>query len=235
MKCNLCGCKEFGTQGTRNNVRCIQCGSLERTRLLWLYLESMGIRREAKVLHLAPEIGIYQKLRLAIAPENYIVADFNPLGYSFAENVRQINLCDLEMWPSREFDLIIHSHVLEHVPCNIAYSLFHIHRMLKNTGQHICIIPFATGGWDECFDLISDDERVRRFGQADHVRKFGRNNIHDYLGGLINIPIEFDAASKFSENVLLDANIPENHWRGFHAGTVLCLKRNDMKLLQETT
>lgn len=105
--------------------------------------------------------------------------------------------------------------------------------MLKDTGHHVCIIPFVAGGWDECFDLIGDQERISRFGQADHVRKFGRDNIHCYLGGLINIPLNFDATSKFSEDVLKDANIPENHWRGFHTSTVLCLERKAMKMLQD--
>lgn len=88
MKCNLCGSTEFGTMGTRSNVRCLRCGSLERTRLLWLYLESMEIGRETKILHLAPEAGIYQRIKSIVPLEHYIVADFNPSGFEFAENVQ---------------------------------------------------------------------------------------------------------------------------------------------------
>lgn len=232
MKCNVCGGSEFGNMGSRINVRCIACGSLERTRMLWLHLERIKIGRQTKILHLAPEAGIYKRLQTIVDPDSYIVADFDPSGYGFARNVKRIDLCDLASWRSCEFDLIIHSHVLEHTPCNIAYSLFHIHRMLKDNGYHVCIIPFMSGGWDECFSGISADERTERFGQVDHVRKFGRDDISLHVGAILNIPTNFDATESFSTSTLIAANIPENNWRGFHPGTVLTLAKSDMKLIQ---
>ena len=182
-------------------------------------------------MHLAPERGLYNVLVNRVEKGNYIPADIDPSKYPFADNCVKIDLCDLDNEPSLQYDLIIHSHVLEHTPCNIAYTIFHLHRMLKKEGHHICIIPFMSGKYDECFQEISDEERVRRFGQFDHVRRFGREDICSHLGKLINIPKDFDATQHFSEEILREANIPENHWRGFHIGTVLLLKRYDMKFL----
>lgn len=227
MKCNLCGCSKFGDMGTRTNAKCSGCGSLERTRLLWLYLERMAITSDTRILHIAPEKGLYSHLKNLT--NQYVAADLSPKRFSFANCVK-IDLCDLDSWASEEFDLIIHSHVFEHITCNIAYSLYHLHRMLKKDGKHLGIIPFVSGRWDECFQDVGDQERARRFGQHDHVRRFGNEDIAKHLGKLINVPSVFDATEEFSRKVLVDANIPESHWYGFQIGTVLLLNRNDFRL-----
>ena len=81
------------------------------------------------------------------------------------------------------------------------------------------------------FQDLSDEDAHQRFGQFDHVRRFGREDINSHLGALINIPECFDATNDFSVDELQAANIPKNHWRGFHGGTVLNLSRKDMKFL----
>ena len=181
-------------------------------------------------MHLAPERGIYERLSSLLKRENYVVADIDPSRYQFASNVRQIDLTDMGDWNSNEFDLVIHSHVLEHIPCNIAYSLFHLHRILKPNGRHLCVIPFSSGVYDECFDEIGNMERTKRFGQYDHLRKFGDRNLQMHLGSLLRIPETFDATQHFDEDALRLHNIPESHWRGFHMSTVLSLEKNDYRL-----
>ena len=230
MKCNICGCEEFVDMHNRKGVRCKNCRSLERTRLLWLYLEQYPINSRTKILHLAPEKGIYEQLSLKLAPENYTTADFEPHRFSYAKECKKIDLCSMEEWPADHFDLILHVHVMEHVPCNIAYPLFHIHRMLKNDGIHLCVIPFMGGKYDECFDDIGNEERTRRFGQFDHVRRFGREDIPMHLGKLLNLPEKFNAKDHFSEETLVEANIPQDHWEDFQIGTVLSLKKDDFTL-----
>ena len=230
MQCNVCGATEFVDMHTRKNVRCAQCGSLERTRLIWLYLQDIVLPKNAKVLHFAPERGLHDAFMKMDEIGSYVCADFDPARYRFADCVK-MDLCSLDDQPSLEYDLIIHSHVLEHVPCNIAYTLFHLHRMLKNDGVHLCVIPFMKGEYDESFQDIGNDERTRRFGQFDHVRRFGANDIPSHLGKLLKLPATFDATTRFAPEVLLAANIPPAHWKGFHISTVLQLSRSDMTLL----
>lgn len=232
MKCNICGSNQFEPMGNRPTAKCSKCHSLERTRLLWLHLERSNISKTSRVLHIAPEKGIYARLSTLIDPENYITADFDPGGYAFAAGIRKINLCDLDDWPSLDFDFIIHSHVLEHTPCNMAYTLWHLHRMLKSDGLHICVIPFMQGKYDECFQDIGGDERIRRFGQSDHVRRIGRDDLAAHLGTLLQIPHRYDATEFFDVSTLQDANIPDNCWQGYSPNTVLRLKRDDMKLIR---
>jgi hypothetical protein len=229
-ECNICGSKTFVDFKKRRNVRCTNCSSLERTRLLWLYLQDVEITDNMRVLHLAPERGLYNKLKARTQPANYVCADFDPQRYSFAKNIIPIDLTNLDDQPADQYDLILHSHVMEHIPCNIAYTLFHLHRMMKPGGRHVCVIPFLPGKYDECFQDIPEQDRVRRFGQRDHVRRFGTEDIHRHLGTIVNLPSAFSAVDRFGEERLRNANIPEAAWRGFTVNTVLELGKDDFRL-----
>ena len=228
--CNLCGHKDFEDMDKRIAVKCSRCGSLERTRLMKLYLDQEILDKDTKVLHIAPERGLYAFLAKKLETENYLVADFDPSGYSFTQNCLTIDLCNMDEWQSDQFDFIIHSHVLEHTPCNIAYSMFHLSRILKNSGKQICVIPFSTGVWDEKYSSMKDEQRIERFGQEDHVRLFGRNDIPLSLGKVIKLPEAFDAEKVFGAEILRQAAIPEREWRGFHGSTILQLNKNDYLL-----
>jgi hypothetical protein len=230
-RCNLCGGTRFTDFRSRKNVQCGSCESVERTRLLWMYLERLTFTSETRVLHMAPERSLYNALKKRIQPANYVCADLNPDAYGFVGNMSRLDLCNLDDQPSDRYDVIIHSHVLEHVPCNIAYILFHLHRMLKSEGHHVCVIPFLSGCYDECFQPIGPDECKRRFGQANHVRRFGVEDIDRHLGALLQLPGEFNAREQFGAGPLRRANIPESAWRGFTVNTVLVLRKYDMKLL----
>jgi len=230
MQCNICEGTFFGDMGIRKNVRCTACNSLERTRLLWMYLQRLDLPGNAKILHIAPERGLSEKLRARYAA-GYVPADFDPKQYPWEADCVPIDLCNLDAWPTRQFDLILHSHVLEHTPCNIAYTLWHLHRMLTDNGTHLAVIPFMPGFFDETFDDIGDAERIRRFGQNDHVRRFGVDDVERHLGKLLKLSERIDAASIFSPHELDQANIPISHRTGLHLSTVLLLRRTDMVLL----
>lgn len=68
MQCNLCGNTRFGAQGARPTTRCLSCNSLERTRLLGMYISRLNLTAESRVLHLAPEFGIWQYIRQIVPP-----------------------------------------------------------------------------------------------------------------------------------------------------------------------
>ena len=154
MQCSLCGGMEFGAMRGRPNARCLQCNSLERTRFLWLCIGKISLPPHPSILHFAPEKPLYEKITAQFKDARYVVADFSPEDYGFAKDVVKIDMCKLEGFKSEEWDLIIHSHVLEHTPCNIGYTLFHLHRMLKQTGRHVFVVPFMPGYFDETFANI---------------------------------------------------------------------------------
>lgn len=230
MKCNLCGCPEFVEMNGRPAARCRECGSFERTRLLWMYLERIDLDKSSRVLHLAPERGIYTRLSERLSEENYIVADINPKLYSFAKDCRKIDLAAMDGWESGQFDLIVHSHVLEHVPCSLAYPLFHLHRLLRAGGIHVFLVPFSSGYYEECLGGIEPTERAKRFGQDDHFRRFGKQDLAAHLGCLLDIQAGKDACDIFSEEELQEANIPQSYWGGLHSGTVFQVEKYALKI-----
>lgn len=231
MQCNICEGEQFVDFNGRPAVMCVNCGSMERTRLLWLYLDKLGLDSDSRVLHIAPEKGIYTKISGIVSPGNYDTRDIEPGRYKFAEGIQHIDLCRLESLQSDEYDLIVHSHVLEHVTCNIAYTLFHLHRALKPAGNQIFIVPFRPGKYDESFQDIGAAERVRRFGQDDHVRSFGVEDVADHLGKLVEIDSNFDAEADIGAQLLEQYNIPRSAWKGLSPHMPICLKKHQMTLL----
>lgn len=231
MQCNICGNQQFLDFNHRSAVMCAGCGSMERTRLLWLYLDRLGLGKGSRVLHIAPEKGIYDKISGIVSAGGYETRDFNPELYKFAKGIQHIDLCRLESLPSDHYDLILHSHVLEHVTCNIAYTLFHLHRALKETGHHVFVVPFRPGKYDECFQDIGAAERERRFGQDDHVRSFGMQDVADHLGKLVEVDPGFDAEAVFGAQLLEQCNIPRSAWKGLSPHMPISLGKHQMTLL----
>lgn len=66
------------------------------------FIEELNVKPNWKFLHLAPEIGIYDRLTSLVKPENYVGADLEPKRIRFA-NCRKIDLTQLEGWASNEF------------------------------------------------------------------------------------------------------------------------------------
>lgn len=230
-QCNLCGGTSFGDQGNRVGVRCLGCNSFERTRMMWLALSGLGLDPGRKCLHIAPDTGLVPRLRAMLDPGNYTTADLFPELYAKVDpDCRRIDLCDMQAWPDRSYDYIIHSHVLEHTPCTLAYTLYHLHRMLTDTGRHIFVVPFLGGRYDEAFGDMPLPERMRRFGQDDHVRRIGLADMDSHLGAILRLPAVYDAESQFGAKALRRANIPQPLWHGYTGSSVIILRKTDFKL-----
>src|SRR5699024_8193352 len=101
----------YGYATQRDNVLSPSTLSLERHRLLWLYLknETDFFSRPYKMLHFAPEQAFYKRFQKMKNLE-YVTTDLNsPLAQVKAD------ICDLP-FEDNSFDLIFCNHVLEHIP-----------------------------------------------------------------------------------------------------------------------
>lgn len=166
----------YGTQ--RPNVLSPSTLSLERHRLLWLYLknETDFFTSQKKVLHMAPEqcfLKRFKKLN-----HEYTTADL----YSPIADVK----ADITNLPFEDnsFDIIFCNHVLEHIPDDTK-AIQELYRVLKKGGMGIFQIPQDLNR-ETTFedDSITDPkERAKIFGQYDHVRVYGR----DYFDKLESI------------------------------------------------
>ncbi len=73
---------------------------------------------------------------------------------------------------SERFDLILCSHVLEHIPDDRG-ALRQLRRVLRPGGAAVIQVPLRTGPTDEDASVVDPAARHRRFGQFDHVRFYG--------------------------------------------------------------
>ena len=173
VECPCCGGRfrgflRGGVRG-REGARCPRCGSLERHRLLWLYLEERTdlLRRPQRLLHVAPERRL--AARLASAPQlRYVSADLaSPLARVRMDLVRIPH-------PDRSFDAILCCHVLEHV-VDDRRAMRELFRVLAPGGWAILQTPWRKGRAVTYEDpaLADPASRRRAFGQPDHVRVYG--------------------------------------------------------------
>lgn len=184
----------YGYQKQRPNVLSPSTLSLERHRLLWLFLkrETDFFTKPQKLLHFAPEQAFYKCFK-NLDNLDYTTTDLNsPLADVKAD------ICDLP-FNNESFDVVLCNHVLEHIKDDTT-AMKEIFRILKKGGWAILQIPQDLNR-DKTFedDSITDPkERSQIFGQYDHVRIYGL----DYFDKLKSIgfevqPIEY--TDSFSE------------------------------------
>ncbi len=176
----------YGYEVQRENVLSPSTLSLERHRLLWLYLQQetdfFTSEKKRKLLHIAPEQCFLKRFRnqknLA-----YVTSDLeSPIADVKAD------ICDLP-FENEAFDIIFCNHVLEHIPDDTK-AMQELYRVLKPGGFGIFQIPQDLNR-ENTFedDSITDPkERAKIFGQYDHVRVYGR----DYFDKLRSIGFKVD-------------------------------------------
>lgn len=165
--------------GKRENAKCPKCFSIDRERLIYLYLSQFTkiFTDSLDVLHIAPEKRLREKIELN-KNINYITADLY-------KNFVDINfdLCNIPL-EDNSFDIIICNHVLEHI-VEDKKAMKELKRILKPEGIAILQVPFSRllEKTYENKTILSEKEREIHFGQNDHVRIYGI----DYLKRLENI------------------------------------------------
>ena len=156
----------------RDNALCTNCLSLERHRLLYLFLikKTSLFNDKCNVLHIAPEGCLINVFR-GSDNINYTTADL----YSPLADIKM----DIHKMPfeNNSFDFILCNHVLEHVENDII-ALKEIKRVMKKGGLGIVQVPFYNPIPKKTFEdksIKTDSAREIHFGQSDHVRKYGKD------------------------------------------------------------
>lgn len=169
----------YGYGKQRPNVLSPGTLSLERHRLLWLYLknETSFFTKPLKILHFAPEQAFYKRFR-KLPLLDYTTTDLNsPLADIKAD------ICNLP-FTDNEFDIVLCNHVLEHIPDDTK-AMQELYRILKPGGMGIFQIPqdLSRETTFEDNSITDPKKRAEIFGQYDHVRVYGR----DYFDKLRSI------------------------------------------------
>ena len=180
----------------RNDAQCPFCGSLERHRLAISFLRektNLFDEQSKKFLHVAPERA-FKKMFSKAAGDGYLTADL------VADDVMEkMDISDIQH-ADESFDIIYCSHVLEHVPDD-RQAIREVYRTLKPSGWAVLNVPIDS---DETFEdpsITDPNERLRVFGQHDHVRVYG----YDYKDRLEEAG--FDVAIYSPESLLSPAEI----------------------------
>ena len=161
----------YGYETQRENVLSPSTLSLERHRLLWLYLKNetdfFTSKERKKVLHFAPEQAFYKLFRNQ-KNIDYTTTDlFSPLADVKAD------ICNLP-FEDHSYDIIFCNHVLEHIPDDTK-AMQELFRILKKGGMAILQIPQDLKRETTFADdsITNQKERAKIFGQYDHVRIYG--------------------------------------------------------------
>ncbi|MDR9401451.1 MAG: class I SAM-dependent methyltransferase [Psychroflexus sp.] len=159
----------YGYEKIRKNALSPSTLSLERHRLLWLYLknETNIFRVPTKLLHIAPEQAYYKRLKQK-ANIDYTSLDLYSPIVDIKADITELPFDD------DSFDVIICNHVLEHIEQD-QLAMKEIYRVLKMGGFAILQIPLDEKLEKTYEDASIQDPEMRKkhFGQYDHVRIYG--------------------------------------------------------------
>jgi SAM-dependent methyltransferase len=177
-ECPICGTTTtsflpFGVRKSLADRQCPTCGSLERHRQIWLYFRNKTnlFTDRLWMLHIAPEKCMRSRLR-ARKNLHYLSADIASPGAMVRMDITDIR------FPADSFDVIYASHVLEHVPDD-QQAMRELHRVLRPGGWAVLQVPIVRDTTEEDPTVTDPTERERRFGQADHVRVYGRDGEYE--------------------------------------------------------
>ena len=188
----------YGYVKQRDNALSPGTLSLERHRLLWLYLnnETNFFSKTLKVLHIAPEQCFYNLFK-NLKNINYTTFDLNsPLADIKGD------ICNLP-FKENSFDFILCNHVLEHINDD-KKAMKELYRVLNKNGTAILQVPInqKSSKTFEDSSIVDKKERIEKFGQYDHIRLYGL----DYFKKLKSFGFKVDPlkySKEFTESEII--------------------------------
>ncbi|MEN3322623.1 methyltransferase domain-containing protein [Mariniflexile soesokkakense] len=173
-ECNVCSNKlRTFIQLESHELLCPFCGSLSRNRRLWELLKK-DKHLNGNLLHFSPSRSLYRSLK-KIESIDYYSSDFE--NEFLADYKFDITSIDQE---DNKFNTIICYHILEHI-VDDKKALNELYRVLKPGGTIFIQTPFKEGSIYENFSIVLPKDRLKHFGQDDHVRIYSVNGLKERL------------------------------------------------------
>jgi len=150
---------------------CPICFSNDRDRLIILYLKRMSDTTKS-LLEVAPSYALKRYFK---KNPNYVSCDLKRTDVDI-----QCDITNMSVIKNESFDIVICSHVLEHVE-NDREALEELFRVLKPQGTCLILVPILKKNYEENIPksniLLSDSERWKFFGQRDHLRNYSQKSL----------------------------------------------------------
>ena len=161
-----------------DNYLCPVCRCADRDRLSALFLKRVPheLQKNKTLLHFAPERALSSFLRKTFS-FSYRTADL------FRKDVDdRVDISRMNTYAASSVDCFICSHVLEHVQDDTR-AVRELYRILKPTGWGIVLAPIIRdlARTHEDPSITTESERLRHFGQKDHLRVYGKTDFIDLL------------------------------------------------------
>lgn len=176
-ECPVCGAsiRAFthggGSLKPRTRGYCPRCNAKARHRRVWVHCQRHTdlFDRKVRLLHVAPKYCLSRRIA-RMENVDYVAVDLQE-----APHVTVLgDLTDLPL-PSESFDAILCVHVLEHIPDDRA-AIGEMWRVLREGGWAVVSVPLDLESRTfEDPSIVSPEDRRRSFGEADHVRVYGRD------------------------------------------------------------
>lgn len=194
FECTVCGknLKKFITLPNTDSL-CPNCGSLKRNRRLWSLLETEFLVPNSTVLDFSPSRCLYRKLKKTKSI-NYFSTDLS--GDFIADY--QFDITHLEI-ANNSFDLVICYHILEHINDDIQ-AMRELFRVMRPGAKALVQTPLKEGKTYEDYSITIDEDRLKHFGQEDHVRIYSVSGLKERLescGFMVEIRDNFVVEDKY--------------------------------------
>lgn len=157
---------------SKDHYGCPACGAYDRDRLMIAFLEEVKAEGDEKLrmLQIAPSPAI-ERYALSREDIRYESTDLMMPGVTFQADLQHMGMVEDET-----YDIIVCSHVLEHVRDD-TLAMKELYRILKPEGVCLVLVPLIVGKVDTEEQWgCSEEENWRRFGQYDHSRLYGKKD-----------------------------------------------------------
>jgi SAM-dependent methyltransferase len=187
---------------------CPRCDASDRERLTALYLDrvfrSFDPQRSYRLIEFAPN----EALPKWIKRHPFIAYTSADLSRKTVDE--RIDLTAMDAYRDHSVDIILCSHVLEHVPED-RKAMREIRRVLKPDGFAVLLVPLVIGVDETHEDPSINTEALRwkYYGIGDHVRQYGKR---DFIARLedAGLQVEQLGIDYFGADALRRAAIAEN-------------------------
>lgn len=183
--------------------------------MIWLYWGATHtLDDRPRFLHRAPEKCLEPRLRAKLG-DSYLTADLSRSGVDVLTDFTQMVFSDAS------FDVVYCSNVLEHISED-RRAMSEINRVLRGSGVAYVQVPIRGEVTLEDPAILTPEDRARHYGQADHVRYYGRD-IRERItaSGFYVKELPMPGALRLTAKQLQTYNLNVREW------LYVCQKTND--------